>query len=174
MVTDTSWLALGSLKLITNYQTCTRAILSCILRIMEMRELHFQLLLSLGGYTAGSAPEMHSKPHPQITAAMNLHRRGIITGSWWCLLYVKCEGAGPIPGFPEEEGMTGSISIGNDSLGTPKAAVQSKHFPSQCVSGCAPEHLNCTFPSLPGQMFLPWKSSGIPVNRAPSQLHCSH
>lgn len=174
MVTDISWLALGSLKLITNYQTCTRPILSCMLQIMEMRELHFQLLLSLGGYTAGSAPEMHSKPHPQITAAMNLHRRGIITGSWWCLLYVKCEGAGPIPGSPEEQGMTGSISIGNDSLGTPKAAVQRKHFPSQRVSGCAPEHLNCTFPSLPGQMFLPWKSSGIPVNRAPSQLHCSH
>lgn len=146
MVTDTSWLALGSLKLITNYQTCTRAILSCILRIMEMRELHFQLLLSLGGYTAGSAPEMHSKPYPQMTAAMNLHRWGIIPGSWWCLLYVKQEGAGPIPGFPEEESMTGSISIGNDSLGTPKAAVQSKHFPSQRVSVWGPGHSPSSMP----------------------------
>lgn len=72
-----------------------------------------------------------------------------------------------IPGFPEEEGVTGPTSTVKDSLGAmkpSKAAAQIKHFPSQPVSAmgtghnlCAhPEHLNCTFPPLSGQIFLPW------------------
>lgn len=38
VVTDISWFALGSFKLIMNYQTCTQAILLCTLQTTEMRD----------------------------------------------------------------------------------------------------------------------------------------